>query len=87
MEPKHYKPKDSNPTYHYRIGILIGTTRFKTRVANANDALTVLNEVFENVPGIKSNGVNFKRILNDLEAGRRADYNACPIAIHRILDR
>lgn len=87
MEPEHYKPKDPNPTYHYRIGILIGTTRFETRVANTNDALTVLNEVFDNVPGVKRNGVNFKRILNDLEVGRRAYYNVCPISIDRILDR
>lgn len=87
MAPEHYKPKDPNPTYHYRIGILIGTTRFETRVANTNDALTVLNEVFDNVPGVKRNGVNFKRILNDIEAGRRAYYNVCPISIDRILDR
>lgn len=87
MEPKHYKPKDPNPTYHYRIGILIGTTRFETKVSNADDALTVLDEVFDNVPGIKRNGVNFKKIFDDIETGRRASYNACPICIDRILDR
>ena len=87
MEPEHYKPKDPNPIYYYRIGILIGTTRFETKAANADDALTVLNEVFENVPGIKRNGVNFKKILNDIETERRAYYNACPICINRCLER
>lgn len=87
MEHEHYKPKDSNPTYHYRIGILICTTRFETKVSNVDDALAVLNEVFDNVPDIKRNGVNFKKILDDIEAGRRASYNACPIYINRILDR
>ena len=87
MKPEHYKPKDPNPTYHYRIGILIGTTRFEVNASTVDIARTVLDEVFENVPGIKRNGINFKKILDDIEAGKRIYYRVCPIYIDRILDR
>ena len=76
--------EDVELVYHYIVEVLIGTRRFSCNCDTAESVLDALAEIFTEFPRHKRDGVDFEKIINEMESGKRISYNECPIRICRI---